>query len=691
MTLQEYKEFIYEDIKTSSEANIADAASEFLRYVTDLLIDAEEIDGFEECYFEGIGQRNKRMQIDGYNFDTVDNSCNIFICDFTNVLEIQTITNTDIDNLYGKMKAYIDHSVSGYIIDNYEVSSPGFELSYKIKEELSKIPKFRFFILTDKVISKRIKSLKKESIYEKNVELNVWDISRLFDVEQSSMGKEEISIDFTDYGIKGLAAVIGVQSTIERYNSFLMTITGKVLADIYLEYGARLLEGNVRSFLSTKSKVNRGIKNTISNHPEMFFAFNNGIAATATEIEYEETDYGILITHIKNLQIINGGQTTASIANAVINKDGDVTKLVVPMKLSVVDPERGEEIIPEIARCANSQNKIDEADFASNHPFHIRIEDFSRKILAPAVDGNQYHKGWFYERARGQYNQAQMKLTLAGKKAFKLKWDKSQIIKKVDLAKYMNSYYEKPHIVSRGAQYNSAEFNRMMEKEWKKSDSQFNEWYFKKMVSLAIFFKSTEKLVSDQEWYKEVKSYRANIVTYSIAVLFYQIGKTKDFELDFKRLWNNQTLYKELNEQLIITTKEIYDYITSNERKVLNVTQWCKQELCWEMAKSKEWKVKQDFLMTLVPVSENIQEQEESRKEQKENDKFDSIKNIIQLGASYWKTLFDWSMKRTLISPVEQDFIKLAMNIESTGKLPSDRQAKKILSIKEKIEHEGFE
>lgn len=691
MTLEEYKQMIYEDIKISAQANIADVTSEFITYVTDVLIDAEEIDGFEECYFEGTGQRNKKMQIDGYNFDSVDNSCCIVICDFTNQLELKTITNTDIDILYRKMQTYIEHSVSEYIIDNYEESCPGFELSYKIKKELHKIPKFRFMILTDKVISKRIKSLKKGDIFGKPVELNVWDLSRLFDIEQSSMGKEEISIEFQKYGISGLLAVVGVKSRLERYSSYLTSISGNVLADIYLEYGARLLEGNVRSFLSTKSKVNKGIKNTITNHPEMFFAYNNGIAATATDMKYEETEYGILIKEIKNLQIINGGQTTASIASAVINKDGDVFKVVVPMKLSLVDSNRGEQIIPKIAMCANSQNKIDEADFASNHPFHIRMENFSRTIFAPATDGNQYQKGWFYERARGQYNQAQIKLTIAGRKAFKLKWDKHQIIKKVDLAKYMNLYFCKPHIVSRGAQYNSKEFNEIIKKEWIKSDIQFNEWYFKRIVALAIIFKNTENIVSNQDWYKAIKSYRSNIVAYTLAIIFHSINKVQDFELDFKRIWNSQQICRDIENQIVITSKEVYEYITSDDRPVLNVTQWCKQESCWEYAKKRNWTINKDFLLTLVPKSDGIQANEEAKKEQKANEDFDALKEIIHRGSEYWQRMLNWGKEKRIISSMEMDFICMAANLDKTGKLPSERQGRKIIAIKKRMEMEGFE
>lgn len=691
MTLEEYKKSLYQNIKVSAQANIADITSEFMNYVTDILIDADEIDGFEECYFEGRGKNNKRIQIDGYNFDNVDKSCNIIICDFTNNLEKNTLINADVDSLFNRMQYFVEYSVSGYIGENFEISSPGVELSYKIKENLDKISKFRFFILTDKVMSKNIKSVKKDSIFEKPVDVNVWDLNRLFELELSGIGKEEITINLEDFNCTGLKAVVGMESRIEKYSSYLTTINGKVLADIYLQYGAKLLEGNVRSFLSVRSKVNKGIRNTIVNHPEMFFAYNNGIAATASDITYEKTEYGINIKELKNLQIINGGQTTASIANALINKEGMIEKISVPMKLSILDSERSEEMIPKIALYANSQNKIDEADFASNHPFHVAMEKFSRTILAPAIDGNQYQKGWFYERARGQYNQAQIKLTPSRKKAFTLKWDKKQIIKKVELAKYMNSYNCMPHIVSRGAQYNAKVFNDSIKKEWNNSQSQFNEWYFKKVVALAILFKRTEKIVSDQDWYKAIKSYRANIVTYTLSVLFFEISKIQGFELDFKSIWNKQRIYPELEKQLVKLTKQVYEYITSDSRPILNVTQWCKQELCWKQAQKQNWDIDKSFLLTLVPIEESIEENESAKKQQKENSNIKILQDIMQKGSGYWRRMLEWSRKRRVMTPIEEDFIRLAANIESTGKLPTERQGKKIMTIKKRMESEGFE
>jgi hypothetical protein len=168
-------------------------------------------------------------------------------------------------------------------------------------------------------------------------------------------------------------------------------------------------------FLQTKGKVNKGIRTTILTKPTLFFAYNNGIAATASSIDIQTINGIPHIQKITSLQIVNGGQTTASLAMALLNDKKDdsenkIAQISVPMKLSIVNHEKALELIPNISRYANSQNKVSESDLWSNHPFHIRMEDFSRRIKTPATDGKQFGTRWYYERANGQYQQETYKV-----------------------------------------------------------------------------------------------------------------------------------------------------------------------------------------------------------------------------------------------------------------------------------------
>ena len=691
MDLIEYRKDFLEEIKLSAEAESNDIYTEYLKYVTNVLQEIEEIEDFTECYFENIGKNNRKIIIDGYNFDTVDNSCLIFLSYFSNSEDLNTITSTQINKLYDRMKAFVDNSLNGYIKNKCEMSSPGYALARELENKIKNISKFRFYILTDQLISERVKKIEKEKIEEKQVELNVWDISRLYLVAQSNMEKENIEIDFKEKYGKGINCIKVNDCGGEEYEAYLAVIPGNILAQLYIDYGSRLLEGNVRSFLSVKGKVNKSIRNTILNSPNMFFAYNNGIAATATKIGFEEREGSSVITSIHDLQIINGGQTTASIANAVLNKESTCNDIYVPMKLSVVNREKAVEMIPIISRCANSQNKVDEADFFSNHPFHIRMEEYSRKIYAPATDGNQYQTIWFYERARGQHVQEQMKLTLSEKKKYLLKNPKSQIIKKVDIAKYINTYNGYPHIVSKGAQYSMRFFADKIDKEWEKSDTIFNELYYKNTIALAIIYKETEKLVAEQDWYKAIKSYRANIVTYSISLLFEIIKKDySNNRINLKIIWNKQELNKEVFNQLLITTQEVYRFITNEDRDTLNVTEWCKKEICWEKAKKEEWTITSEFISSLVDFEELNNEITEAKKDRKITNEISLEMEVVKLGSKYWKEILNWGNERKLLNPIEKNFLLVATEFETTYRTPSSKQAKRIFEIREKLYQEGL-
>lgn len=694
MNLEDFRSEWVEDLRVSAEANQSDPQSEFVLDTVDRLAEAEEIEDVEVGYFEGIGRRNAKMMIDGYAFDAVDKSCVLLLSDFSNSDQVETLTSTDIDRLYNNMRYLVEATLDGYILDNkFEESSSGYMFATEATRLFNngEISKFRFYILTDKKLSERIKSIKKDPINGRGVELNAWDINRFFSLFASSQGKEEIEVDASTIKGGGIPYVSATDQ--DDYSAYLAVVPGSFLADIYLEYGSRLLEGNVRSFLSIRGKVNKAIRGTILQEPDMFFAYNNGIAATASRIETSLLDGKQVITKIEDMQIINGGQTTASIANAVLQDKADLGEVYVPMKLSVVNHEKAKEMIPTISRSANSQNKVDEADFFSNHPYHIRLEEFSRKILAPPVDGNQYQTTWFYERARGQYVQEQMKLTRAERKKFQLKNPKSQLLRKVDVAKFINSYEQRPHTVSTGAQKNMRNFAELISKQWRPADqnASFNEYYFKKLIALAILFKSTEKIVSAQQWYQEIKAYRANIVTYTIAVIIHQAEKEHpDKTLDFLQIWNSQSLSQKLEEQIIKTSREVFDFITRDDRTTLNVTEWCKKEDCWNRAKNHKFTLLDGFVGSLVSKSEELEEKVVAQKEQKVTNQVSAEIELVNLGSGYWKKVLEFGRNDKLLSEMEDSLLNVAANFDTTGRIPSDKQSKLIMQIRNRLFDEGL-
>ena len=426
----------------------------------------------------------------------------------------------------------------------------------------------------------------------------------------------------------------------------------------------------------------------------MFFAYNNGIAATATEIETEMTSEGLKIIKIKDFQIVNGGQTTASIANTLLkakkNEHVDISRLYVPMKISVLEHAMAERIIPKISEYSNSQNKVDASDFFSNHPFHIRMEEYSRKTAIPSINRNQFQQYWFYERTRGQYNQGKMKLKGADLKKYSDRYPEKQVITMLDLARYMELYECEPQIVSRGKQKTLQVFAEQIKKDWQKADTQFNTYYYKRVVAIAIMYRKTDEMIKRTDWYKEKRSYKANVVAYTLSLIFYYIRTHyKGSELDFNRIWNAQDLYEELEDQIDVLSREVYEYITG-PRDTENVTEWCKKDSCWLKAKSHMWIFNDPFLYTLVSKDDVNQSVKEAKITRKLVNEVDALKEIMARGSDYWSKVLQWGKNKRMFTEKEESILKMIVNMNCTGRIPTDKQAKVVIQARERLVKDGM-
>lgn len=449
-----YREELVNEVKAQANADGSTLNEAFFDIYCQRLEEAEIIEDYQYTYFEGKGANNRNVQIDGYAYSELDERLTLFIIPPLSYFDEKTLTRTDADANFSKAKNfYFD---ADRVVQNAEESSEGYGLARNIVDKRLVVHILELIILTDCVTSTQIGKI--ESTHENGVRIDysIYDIQRMERMDRAATGKEAVIIDLKrDFGSDGIPVLPA--SKTDQYQAYLCNVPGELLVALYDRYQSRLLEGNVRSFLQTRGKVNKGIRNTILKEPEMFFAYNNGIAATAESMDVVSTDAGQKIVGFKSLQIVNGGQTTVSLASAWVNDANlhsheQIAKIFVPMKVSVVTPEAAQTLIPKIAQYANSQNKVSDADLASNRQFHQRIEDLSRNIVAPAIGGNQFGTYWYYERANGQYRQETYKGTRAERKKFETQNPKNQMFRKVDLAKYYNIYLQRPDIVSAGAQ-----------------------------------------------------------------------------------------------------------------------------------------------------------------------------------------------------------------------------------------------
>lgn len=539
----------------------------FTHLMVEYLIEAGEIEDGHVCYHSARG-----IKVNGYNIQTEEGRLDLFISIYTQSSRLTTIRKDVVESVLKQLANFLSKVYKAYH-QLIEEASPVFDMAQLIYTHRTEISHIRLFLFTDGLTTLQTK--KSQEINGINYSYNIWDLRRTYRCVTSGQKREAIEVDFQ--GQHGLIIpCLAMPEVKVDYRAYIAIIPGEILCKIYAEYGSRLLQRNVRSFLQARGSVNKGIRQTILKEPHRFFAYNNGISTIAGAVELVDLpNGGYGISKIRDFQIVNGGQTTVSLYQAACKSKADISGIYVQAKLTVVAEDHIEEIVPLISRYANNQNKVNEADFSANDPFHVRIEELSRTIWAPATDGTQRQTKWFYERARGQYADAKnLELTAAKQKAFTLTHPSAQKFTKTDLAKFEHTWEQLPHIVSLGAQKNFSRFTvRLAEQNRLEPD----ETYFRHLVAKAILFKSGEKIIQDEKF----GGYRANIVTYTLAYLSYKIQE----KIDLDRIWKQQSLTPPLQEAIRFVSRQVHQVI-ANPPDGRNVTEWCKKEACWKATQS---------------------------------------------------------------------------------------------------------
>jgi hypothetical protein len=689
MELEEYRREFLTLVRVVAESDREGTVPSFVAQAANSLLDAGVIPDYEACFYTGTGRRNRRLRVDGYALDDFDMTMYLLIADYGGSDEPETLTMTQARTVFDRLYAFLDEVLTGSLHREMEISTPAYDLVENIRTYQARIRKYSFILLTDKIASERIETLPFGAIQGVPVEYHVWDMNRFHRVMESESGRDEIFIEFDDYIKGGIPCLEASSAQTDEYRSFLCVIPGNVLADIYDKYGSRLLEGNVRSFLSTKRAVNKKIRETILRQPKRFFAYNNGISATATDVEIERQENGLAVSSIRGLQIVNGGQTTASISNARFKDSSSLDNIYVQVKLTEVDPVLASSIIPDISRSSNSQNKVSEADFFSNHAFHIQMEKMSRRIFAPAVGGAQYETHWFYERANGQYLQEQSRMKKSEKNRFIMINPQKQKITKTDIAKYHNTWRGLPQKVSLGAQKNFAVFAEWITEEWEKHDTQFNELFFRQCVALAILFKKISTTIRQQPWYEN--GYLANLTAYSMAKLSYMLkGNLPDKELDLMQIWGKQDLPDVLCEQLIPIYKAVFNILTDQNRLIQNVTEWSKNNICWERVKEVQIQLHPQIDDVMMDKNDAKTQVSSARAEQRMISGIEAQMFVVEKGQSYWLDILSWAGEKKLLSPEESKILTVAGNMSGT-RMPNEVQCRILQEVRNKVLAEGYQ
>lgn len=570
----------------------------------------------------------KMHKINGYALSEGAENLDLFITIYKGYNEPQRISRDEVTTAFNQCRRFLNNAFKGYWQDMDE-SAAAYDFAKEICHNRNALVRANLFLLTDGECTVEPPQSDRLDKTDLLLTYRIIDIRYLTRIEQGE--PEPIEIDFVQRTGKSLPC-LSIPTESDQYETYLAAVPGDILANIYEEYGARLLEMNVRSFLQFTVGTNKGIRQTILKEPDMFLAYNNGIAATAESVEL--TADGQTIKSLTGLQIVNGGQTTASIFYTQRKDKADVSRIFVQMKLSVIKTQADiGTIVNNISRYANTQNKVSESDLSANSPFHIELEKLSRTIWTPAQPGQSGQTHWFFEQARAQYKNALAReFSPANRKKFELQNPRKQLFVKEDLAKYVNVWNELPWHVVRGNQKNYGVFMNTLKAKDQKPTSVF----FEDAIAKAILFRTAEEVYGRQP--KAIGDLRYVTVPYTLAWL----SKTLNGQLDLLKIWKQQRVSEAMRSLLYALMISIEKSIKASATGAL-YGEWAKKEDCWKQLKTKSFAVdlnsiKADLIDPANPPIRKSMTNEDAEKIQQQN----NATWLCNIPAIIWDQINEW-------------------------------------------------
>ena len=750
--VEQYKEEVLDETLAMAE----NPKDELTQLVVGYIQAMGDVDQVNICsYDNGNG-----VALDGWGFtgDEDLNSIDLFLSVYQDPIDGKRISANELDRHFNWLYRFFEQSQNGKVLGKIQDTTSDLYQVADLIHSTEKIDRIRLFLLTNAIAPANYEKEATELEEGTSCEYIIWDAKRVMRQNNIISGKDPIVVDF-DADYNSPLPCIQMPDVSENVACYLCVIPGTILSQIYHKYHQQILEQNVRTFLQFKGASNKGIRDTMIGHkatyrerlkgiedsdpePDMFFAYNNGISTTAADISIRKSENGMEITRIKDWQIVNGGQTTASI-NAVYGMKGvnisKLSKVFVSMKVSVIkDKEKQGTIVQKISKFANTQSAVKKSDFNINEPFLVEIENQSRMEWCKTPTGKPVNK-WFFERTRGQYlDKAKRNNTSAAEREFYAEYPKNQMFDKTMLSKFMMAWMENPSSVCKGGENNYALFfNRI-----KALGIKFDANVYHRTIAKGILFKAIDAFYGKDGI--ALPGYKSNMVAYTLSALGYLSGK----KLDLLSIWNEQNVmslsvlnnmtidlysiyaklligqhhvsYKikepytttegkrrnriinvdipkeELDKLKQTTLFKVLEFVKKIEPTIwdhivtvdagTNINEWTKSTRCWDTLKAKLNSMESGSAMPKDVLAASSDQENEINEAQQT-----FITQAGEIDAEVWFSINKWGKDHDGLTPVEVSFIGNFAYMVRRGRPYTYKQAKWALSIYEKAENAGWQ
>lgn len=618
---------------------------------------SEDADPIETLNINVESFENPNINIDGYYMNLDENTSNLYIVYYDRDAQDSTkMTKTK----YKQILSGCTNAIEMVIDNSYrdlDRSSYTYEILEAIREKIKECEIVVTF-MSNLIVPENFQESDVIMYNGISYALNIIDYSFL----ESKINSKDSDIYKLDFREKFDAELSAVKiSSTKEFDIYMTAVSGSILAQLYSQDSVRLLESNVRSYLKKTSRVNKGIYATVKDAPEEFAAYNNGLATVATSGDIEKTtDQFYKIKSLNNWQIVNGGQTTATLHEC--RRDHlDLDSIIVPCKITVLtnvdDPQ---ELISNISTYSNTQTAIKRSDPPSNLKYYIDIKRLSDTNWV-SVGGKNYL--CFFERTNGEFNTALRRNNYST--SFKNRYPKVNKFSKLDLAKSIVCWELKPEVANLGSEKNFEYFNNIV----KDQILELTDSYYQRAYALVLLYRLIDKTVK----MKKITTYKSTIVTYTIAT----IARLSDKKFDLDSIWVLQKLTSSQESDVNALIDLVYEKLSCVPQGT-DIRMWARTGKCWEYMQEIEYSLDEN------EFGENVAFFVENRPKEW-IEKNENLKN-----PALWTSLLHWNEQTNILRQKEKNMVNGMRSISTFNKPVTTAQKSYAVSIYLKAVKEGF-
>ena len=678
LNLKDFAKDFMDLVKEEALENQTSVEQQFTEAVLDYI--QEEGAAVSPELFYLVNKECKRpTEADYYKINAFDYSesagiLDLFITVYIEAEGLAELTKNRIEQAHNALMHFLVKCVKDeklyqqYLNDNSEVAEVVSTIYTEFKNK--NISLIRFFVLSNGQMKEDFNSSSEVTIGETDYdfEFNIWDISAIRTCEIASRHDGAINIDFeSEYAHSIECLELGENSGVKSY---LAIMPAEILARVYKQYKTRLLNQNVRNYLGGTIKVNKGMAKTLREAPAMFFAYNNGISSTATNVGLRKDEGGkVFITNVTNWQIVNGGQTTNTIYS-MFNRNIDLKNAYVTLKITEInfeDEKKKGRAISDIARYANSQTQIKESDLAANIDYMLKLDDISKSEWTPA-NSTRRNTQWFFERMRGQYDNAKGEPRTKKAKDFVAQHPKKQRFTKTDIAKWEIAWSVRPDIASKGGEQS---FDFFHKKSLKTDSILVDRNYFHQLIAKAIIYQS----ISDICKQNGIKGYVNIICNYVLATLAWKSRGS----LDLDYVWTHQEIHPAMRTTIEQAADIVNKYILKLGQEGLNPTVKAKNEPFWK-----------DITIRMIGLPELDKALLSSNEDELTAENQEKIEQFEKLPPETWQQLTTWGKEFKKLSLLERKKLDHAYALEKAEKKLPFNIISDVMDIYKKSQELGY-